>query len=178
MPQIAHKCPEFLGGSSTRISNILEILTASQTVYMLLEGPKGLPIFSRVRLPHTIVHFVLFPKSIFGFTINVILLMFTITDCNCHNLTILITLSIVLHWNTCKIWMDYWLFFTSDWQSKTESVNETRGKDGFPLGVGKGLFFTDGWCVVYIVKGCQSFKNQKNFPFSGLVFKKPLLCHK
>ena len=32
------------------------------------------------------------------------------------------------------------MVFTSDWQSKTESVNETRGKVGFPLDVWKGLF--------------------------------------
>ena len=98
-----------------------------------------------------------------------LLLMFTTTDCNCRNLTILRTFPfplskpIVLSLKYFQdLWMDYWLFFTSDWQSKTESVNETRGKGGFPLGVWKRLFFTDGWCVVYIVKGCQSFKNQKN----------------
>ena len=33
-----------------------------------------------------------------------------------------------------------YFFQACDWQSKTESVNETRGKVGFPLDVWKGLF--------------------------------------
>ena len=55
-----------------------------------------------------------------------------------------------------------------------ESVNEIRGiKGGVPLGVWKGLFFTDGWCVVYIVKGCHSTKNQKNGPSQSPLWKFP-----
>ena len=54
--------------------------------------------------------------------------------------------------------MNELLFFTSDWQSKTESVNETRGKVGFPLDVWKGLFSQMDDVLSTLLKGIKASK--------------------
>ena len=92
-----------------------------------------------------------------------LLLMFTTTDCSCHNLTILITLlskPIVLHWNTCKIWMDYWLFLqVSDRARQSQRVSMSPGgREGSTRCVKRVVF--RGW-MMCCLQGCQSFKNQK-----------------
>ena len=50
------------------------------------------------------------------------------------------------------------IVFTSDWQSKTESVNETSGKVGFPLDVWKGLFSHMDDVLSTLLKGIKTSK--------------------
>ena len=81
--------------------------------------------------------------------------MFTTTDCKCHNLTMFLP----YHWNTCKIWMDYWLFFHKWLTEQDWECEWNQGKGWVSTSCVKRVVFKDGWCVVYVVKGYQSFKN-------------------
>ena len=88
--------------------------------------------------------------------------MFTTTDCNCHNLTMLFTLlskPIVLSLQYLQD-MNGLLIVFYKWLTKQDWECEwNQGKGWVATRCVKGVVFTDGWCVVYIVKGCQNFKN-------------------
>ena len=74
------------------------------------------------------------------------------------------------------VWMDYWLFFTSVWPGSIVWMKPGGGSTFIQIGhhthwqkCVKGLFFTDGWCILMsaLLPRVSNLKNLKRLHYEN-----------